>query len=557
MPNRVTVVAALLCLSLAASPSSADLLPEEIAIVVARGNKKSMELARYYCERRAVPVEHICEVDLPSSEVLDREQWRWAVRPEIQQWIKENDPAAKLRCLVTTWGVPLKIGPAKPDAVAKRYLEHATGERDRRLAQLEQIVDLLNRLGGESDAWASAVAGISQESSAESPKPKQVQERLEEALQAAQRRIANLPHADRKQPAARLQQLAAAAGGSRVLLQGMNQQLQASAALSEGNQQSHAKLKERFDLIRGRASAFSELKVHLDQRPPGYLRDSLSLTALQQTGGLIAAVEWLEEQIETARKNETGAALDSELSLIMWQDGYELLRWQPNYLRPEYENSQLRETFRTLMVSRLDAPTFELAVGLIDTAIAVEEQGGLRGKVYLDARGLAQLDGPRLPPGSYAAYDRSLLRAANKLRQLEDAEGQARFDVTLDTQPSLFQPGQCPEAALYCGWYSLAKYVDAFEWQPGAIAYHTASAEASTLKEIDSEVWCKSLLEDGVCVTFGPVYEPYLIAYPEPHLFLASIVQPATQVSDAFSRTNPFHSWTMVMIGDPLYTPFP
>ena len=126
----------------------------------------------------------------------------------------------------------------------------------------------------------------------------------------------------------------------------------------------------------------------------------MSLVALEQSGGLLATVDWLDLQIRTAERNETGAAFDSELSLVMWQDEYQLLRWQPNYLRPIFENTQLPTTYRTLMVARLDGPTVDIAKRLVDDAIAVEEQGGLRGKVYLDARGLTQRStGPPHQPG--------------------------------------------------------------------------------------------------------------------------------------------------------------
>ena len=91
--------------------------------------------------------------------------------------------------------------------------------------------------------------------------------------------------------------------------------------------------------------------------------------------------------------------------------------------------------------------------------------------------------------------------------------------VVLEDTGRLFQPGECPRAALYCGWYSLARYVDAFEWVPGAIGYHIASAECRTLRQGNSQVWCKRMLEEGVAVTIGPVDEPYVQAFPLPEVF--------------------------------------
>jgi uncharacterized protein (TIGR03790 family) len=342
----------------------------------------------------------------------------------------------------------------------------------------------------------------------------------------------------------RLQQLATVAGGTRVLLHGLDQQI------TKMGDSAPPEMRTQFDLLRGRASALAEFKAILDRMPAGDQRDTLVLATLERTSGLLGTVQWLEEQIEVAKKNETGASFDSELSLVMWPDDYQLLRWQPNYLCASYANSQLRQFHRTLMVARVDGPSLEIAKRLIDDAIAVEKAGGLKGKVYLDARGLGEPHATNIQPGSFEDFDRSLRNAA------EAIEGQTDFEVTLNDAPELFQPGECPDAALYCGWYSLGKYVDAFDFVRGAVAYHLASAEARTLRQKNAKVWCKSLLEDGVCATIGPVYEPYLVAYPRPDEFFAELLRGNGTLVEAYYHTKPFNSWMMVLLGDPLYRPF-
>jgi uncharacterized protein (TIGR03790 family) len=171
-------------------------------------------------------------------------------------------------------------------------------------------------------------------------------------------------------------------------------------------------------------------------------------------------------------------------------------------------------------------------------------------KVYIDARGMGKLEDANVMPGSYGDYDRALLITAKGIDEQTD------FEVVLDTSPQLFQPGACPDAALYCGWYSLAKYVDAFEWKPGAVAYHLASGEARSLRDPASQAWCKKLLEDGVCATIGPVNEPYLGSFPRPDEFFGMLLQGELTLVECFSRSNPFNSWMMTLIGDPLYRPF-
>ncbi len=152
--------------------------------------------------------------------------------------------------------------------------------------------------------------------------------------------------------------------------------------------------------------------------------------------------------------------------------------------------------------------------------------------------------------GSYADFDKALLLTAKGIEEQTDIE------VVLNDTPGLFQLGECPNAALYCGWYSLGKYVDAFEWAPGAVAYHLASSEATTLRDPESQVWCKRMLEDGVAATIGPVYEPYLFAFPRPEEFFAHLLRGELTLVECYYRTQPLNSWMMTLIGDPLYRPF-
>ena len=245
----------------------------------------------------------------------------------------------------------------------------------------------------------------------------------------------------------------------------------------------------------------------------------------------------LEADIARLQGHETQASVDSELTLVLFPD-YELYRWQPNDLRQTEESLG----WRTLMVSRLDGPSSAIALGLIDKALTAESQG-LKGHVYIDARGLDRQS------NAYGIYDRDLIQWAQILK------AQTQLTVTLDQNPEVFQAGTCPDTALYCGWYSLKHYIDAFTFVPGAIGYHIASFEAVHLHDADSTEWCPSLLEHGITATLGAVAEPYLTAFPRPSQFFGALLEGHCLV-EAFFQTNPFNSWQLVLIGDPLYRPF-
>jgi uncharacterized protein (TIGR03790 family) len=173
----------------------------------------------------------------------------------------------------------------------------------------------------------------------------------------------------------------------------------------------------------------------------------------------------------------------------------------------------------------------------------------MKGKVYLDARGM-RYDPKQDPAGSYGQFDQSLRNLAARLQEHTDLE------VVLDDKSRLFQPGDCPQASIYCGWYSLARYVDAFEWSPGAVGYHLASLEATELRKPGSDVWCNAMLEDGITATLGPVAEPYLASFPLPDDFYSLLLTGRYTLVETFYRTKPSSSWQMVLVGDPLYNPF-
>jgi uncharacterized protein (TIGR03790 family) len=244
---------------------------------------------------------------------------------------------------------------------------------------------------------------------------------------------------------------------------------------------------------------------------------------------------------------ESEACVDSELSLLWWE-GYELRRFLPNVLNFQVADKVHRDNPPVIMTARLDGPTVALVKGLVDQAVEVEKTG-LSGKVYVDARKIGY--NPKQEPGyGYGGYDESLREMARLL------EHGAKLPVTLDDEPALFAPGSCPDCALYCGWYSLANYVDCCKFVRGAVAYHIASAEAVSLRDPKTHFWCKCLLEHGVAATLGPVAEPYTIGFPKPAEFFGLLATGRYTLVECYHKTALLSSWMTVLVGDPLYNPF-
>jgi len=237
------------------------------------------------------------------------------------------------------------------------------------------------------------------------------------------------------------------------------------------------------------------------------------------------------------------ASFDSELSLIK-KETYELNMWLPNPYYIGFRNQKtLIKKSDVLMTSRLDGADEIIVRRIIDDSIEAEKEG-LKGSAYFDARwkdpGEKKLSG-------YAFYDKSIHNASQLLLK------ENRINVTLNDSNTLFQKGDCPNTALYCGWYSLARYVDAFTWARGSVGYHIASSECTTLKNENSQVWCKKMLDNGIAATIGPVGEPYVQAFPVPEIFFNFLTEGYLTLAESYLVSLPYLSWKMVLVGDPLY----
>jgi len=243
------------------------------------------------------------------------------------------------------------------------------------------------------------------------------------------------------------------------------------------------------------------------------------------------------------RRNE--AAVDSELACLpMALRGYPLVGPLVN---PHYGTTNaagLHPTNGLLLVARLDGPTPEIARALVDKAQQAQRDG-LWGRFYFDCRG-------QVEPGLQAGED--MLRQAAEMCRLLGME------TVVDTNEAIL-PVSFPlsHVAFYAGWYAeniggaLAR--PAPEFMPGAFAYHLHSFAAADLRSVQRH-WVGPLLQRGVTITMGPVYEPYLGGTPDITVFVSRLVLQGFSFGEAAWACQPALSWQMTMIGDPLYRPF-
>jgi len=271
--------------------------------------------------------------------------------------------------------------------------------------------------------------------------------------------------------------------------------------------------------------------------------DTLKEKNGQLTGEQKTTLNQIKEKLKQLKAStDKTASLDSELMLVK-KENYKLNFWLPNpFFLPWRSQQTAIDKSDVIMVSRLDGADASIVKRIVNDSIEAEAKG-LYGTAYFDAR---WKDPGQKKVSGYGLYDKSIHNAAGRMQQ-------KGLKVVLDDKQALFQPGDCPNAALYCGWYSLANYVDAFTWEKGAVGFHIASAECTTLKRENSNVWCKKMLDKGIAATIGPVGEPYVQSFPMPEIFFEFLTQGKLTLAESYLISLPYLSWKQVLVGDPLY----
>jgi uncharacterized protein (TIGR03790 family) len=521
-------------ISTAVGSAFGELTADHIAILANRNSSDSLAVAHHYATRRGIPPERIFQLDLPTHETMNREQYEERVVTPVRAMLEAKGLTRTIRVLVTTYGIPLRVDAPQPNESERRWIQEATERQRFARGYLAQIPE-----------WAGHVAPShqSEQSPSTPPKPRTIEgdgALLEQTSRAINEAIGRLKQAEPREARGTIerwnQELArimVQAGGTAAIVHN----------LQSADQQTHANLsKLRNEVL----SAQTAIRVLADVPSDRNRKQAYQLT--ERMFGLEGILSLATAEVETYSYKDGDASLDSELALLWWdRDQYPIAGRFPN---PLFHGNallghSLPSQMPTIIVSRLDAPTPQLAMDLVDRAMETEQRG-LVGKAYIDSRGL-QPDGTV----GYGYYDQGLRDLADLLRT------HSTYPVVLeDTERRFSQRGEAPDVALYSGWYKLRSYEDAFTFNPGAIGYHIASGEAVSIHDPKEAGWCKNALERGITVTLGPTGEPYVDAFPLPNEFFALLLTGRYTLAEAYVLTTRYISWRMVLFGDPLYNPW-
>ncbi len=489
--------------------SAQALRPDEIALVVNKNVADGREIAKEYAQARHIPDGRIIELDLPATDDVSFQQYETNVVPVVREFLAKHNLLQNVRCLVTFYGVPLRIAPRENTPADNAEIETIQQEMRTASVQIAKTVAQLEEMATKLDPRFRSSPGNDLGA---------LVRRLEITRQFIAQRIPSIK--DQKQRDAYLAQV---------------NEIASKLMTPPAPPATNASGQPATQMTQALSSEMSSLEARRYE-PEARARQR---EIARQVSGPLPYARLLDTQLGYLLPDDSQAAFDNELALVDWAL-YSRTKWQIN---PLYYRVSERAP-PVLMVSRLDAQTPATVRRMIATSIEVE-QHGLQGQVLIDSWGKAGKE-----QTDYAKFDQMLVDFAATVRQ------KTKLSLTFDDKPELVPTGSAKDIAVYCGWYSPNEFVSPGTFTPVAIGVHIASYTLTTLHAPGSGDWVRQMLNDGAVASFGAVSEPYLHSFPNPNDFFPLILTGKVQLAEAYWRTTPLVSWRIVLVGDPLYTPY-
>lgn len=533
LPACVTILAA------AAAPCGAALLPAQVLVVANADSDESVALAKFYANARGIPGSNVVTVSVTTGYAVTRADYDARIAAPLMRAIVGRRLGG-IRAVALMWGVPVRVaGPVEPVDSTQSVYRAAVSKAHQRMAMDYRLLDTVGRKFPEPRTEGlTPLEKLFDPSLAAPPKKlpplKSLRDDLFRLLAGRQFAVRGISDPARKRIAQR-QMMAL-----HLDLTGLRGLIRFIKDTSPDSPPDADELKRRF------TEAVRELAaLRRAEATPENLRKKLE--KIQAADGLLSMAGYASKHIirPPGATKTSSASVDSELALLFVRQtslagaATNPLHWRVRQMAA----ATGRKIPPVLMTARIDGPSSADAMRMVKDSVEVERTG-LKGTFYIDAGAP-----PRLKGGG-ERYDELFTTLDAMLRK------HSKLKVVMDTKPTLFAEGACPDAGLYVGWYSLARYVPSFTWRRGAVGWHVASFEARHLRDPKTNEWCAKMIQNGVAATIGPVEEPFLNSFPLPTEFFPLLLTGKWTLAECYWRTCPTVSWHMTLIGDPLYRPF-
>ncbi|MCY2951470.1 MAG: hypothetical protein NTU53_05765, partial [Planctomycetota bacterium] len=125
--------------------------PDEILLVVNQKVPESRPLAEFYRAARSIPMGRIVSLNLPGTEEMGFGVYEREVVFPIRQFLRKNELQNKVKCIVTFYGVPLRLGVRTVTAEERAEAAELQTEQVRVLEQVRKAVVALEGEAGRFD----------------------------------------------------------------------------------------------------------------------------------------------------------------------------------------------------------------------------------------------------------------------------------------------------------------------------------------------------------------------------------------------------------------------
>ena len=486
----------------------AELKPEEVLVVYNKKMPDSKRAAFHYSNKRNIPSENLIELETTVTETVTRERYNEEIRNPLRDFLSSRKGANTIRSLVLVYGVPLKVRAPVLSAEERELLRSIQEKKQAaRELSMRSMLALSKALSLKTSSYTELTKLTDRDFA-----------RIVHKFLISNRGVIRVAAEDTSKWSI-IRPEVRSLGGMELVHQMRSLDL-------EKDSRDNA-LKRSTELMQsGKPGQALEEAFEIVERWFG-------------AAGVFARTLLIDGRLSV---EQAQASVDSELSILSWEiPKFAYSKWIKNPLYgqdPAQFNSKKGKVF---LVTRLDGPSIEQVISLIDKSVAAEKSG-LKGTVYIDSRGIRSKESP------YYLYDNYLAKLA------ELFEERSSLPVEFDFRSERIT--EAKDVAVYVGWYLLRSYEDIFEFADGAIGFHIASEEAVSLREPRERGWCKNALERGITATLGPTAEPYVQHFPNPVRMFELMLSGNYTLAEAYYSSVPSLSWRMTLVGDPLYNPW-
>ncbi|RLB78168.1 MAG: hypothetical protein DRH06_02250, partial [Deltaproteobacteria bacterium] len=102
------------------SGSSYALQPDEILIIANQKVQSSIDLAKYYSEKRQIPQANLLTVNMTDQEDCSREEYQQKLIEPVRKYLARRK-GTPIRCLLLFYGIPLRV--AAPELSPQQWQE--------------------------------------------------------------------------------------------------------------------------------------------------------------------------------------------------------------------------------------------------------------------------------------------------------------------------------------------------------------------------------------------------------------------------------------------------